>query len=126
MIFYIIRNLLLPIPQVQIFGGGAHANNQLSIQDFLIIPNGARNFTEAMEWVFIIFKNTQETLKKKQLLKGFADEGGYWPSFNNNEDILIFLSEIIEKSGFKLLKEISIALDVAANNFYNAPFYKFN
>ena len=58
------KNLLLPIPQVQIFGGGAHANNQISIQDFLIIPNGAKNFIEAMEWVFIIFKNTYEELKK--------------------------------------------------------------
>ena len=56
--FLQIKIYYLPIPQVQIFGGGAHANNQLSIQDFLIIPNGARNFIEAMEWVFIIFKNT--------------------------------------------------------------------
>tara|TARA_B100001989_G_scaffold74427_2_gene50979 strand:+ start:6685 stop:7974 length:1290 start_codon:yes stop_codon:yes gene_type:complete len=119
-------NLALPIPQVQIFGGGAHANNQLSIQDFLIIPNGARNFIEAMEWVFIIFKNTHETLKEENLLKGFADEGGYWPCFNKNEDVLIFLSEIIKKSGFKLLKEVSIALDIAANNFYDTSFYKFN
>ena len=60
------KKLLLPIPQVQIFGGGAHANNQISIQDFLIIPNGAKNFIEAMEWVFIIFKNTHEELKKKK------------------------------------------------------------
>ena len=79
-----------------------------------------------MEWVFIIFKNTHEKLKEENLLKGFADEGGYWPCFNKNEDVLIFLSEIIEKSGFKLLKEVSIALDIAANNFYNASFYKFN
>ena len=119
-------NLLLPIPQVQIFGGGAHANNQLSIQDFLIIPNGAKNFIQAMEWVFIIFRNTYEELKKKQLLKGYADEGGFWPNFNNNEDILIFLSKIIKKSGFKLLKEVSIALDVAANNFYSNFSYNLN
>ena len=118
--------LMLPIPQVQIFGGGAHANNQISIQDFLIIPNGARNFTEAMEWVFTIFKNTHEELKKENLLKGFADEGGYWPCFNKNEDILIFLTKIIEKSGFKLLKDVSIALDIAANNFYNQSLYNLN
>ena len=118
--------LMLPIPQVQIFGGGAHANNQISIQDFLIIPNGARNFVEAMEWVFTIFKNTHEELKKENLLKGFADEGGYWPCFNKNEDILIFLTKIIEKSGFKLLKDVSIALDIAANNFYNQSLYNLN
>ena len=112
----------MPIPQVQIFGGGAHANNQISIQDFLIIPNGAKNFFEAMEW-FYYFKNTHEKLKKR-LLKGFADEGGYWPCFDKNEDILI-LSEIIKESGFELLKEISIALDVA-NNFFSDSLYNFN
>ena len=64
------KKLLLPIPQVQIFGGGAHANNQISIQDFLIIPNGAKNFIEAMEWVFIIFKNTHEELKKEKNFQG--------------------------------------------------------
>ncbi|MDC3024062.1 phosphopyruvate hydratase [Alphaproteobacteria bacterium] len=120
------KNLKLPLPQVQIFGGGAHADNQISIQDFLIIPNGARNFIEAMEWVFIIFRNTHEELKKKNLLKGFADEGGYWPCFKKNEDVLIFLSKIIERSGFKLLKEVSIALDIAANNFYYNSLYYLN
>ena len=79
-----------------------------------------------MEWVFIIFKNTHEELKKEKKLSGFADEGGYWPNFNKNESILIFLSKIIEKSGFKLLKDVSIALDVAANNFYKKSFYNFN
>ena len=120
------KNLLLPLPQIQIFGGGAHANNQISIQDFLIIPNGARNFIQAMEWGFIIFRNTYEELNKKQILKGYADEGGFWPNFNDNEDILLFLSRIIEKSGFKLLQEVSIALDVAANNFYSNFSYNLN
>ena len=119
------KKLFLPMPQIQIFGGGAHANNQISIQDFLIIPNGAKNFVEAMEWVFIIFKNTLEELKKEKRFTGFADEGGYWPNFKKNENILIFLSKIIEKSGFKLLKDVSIALDIAANNFYKKPFYNF-
>ncbi len=120
------KNLLLPLPQIQIFGGGAHANNQISIQDFLIIPNGARNFIQAMEWAFIIFRNTYEELNKKKILKGYADEGGFWPNFNDNEDILIFLSKIIKKSGFKLLKEVSIALDIAANNFYTNFSYNLN
>ncbi len=120
------KKLLLPIPQVQIFGGGAHANNQISIQDFLIIPNGAKSFIEAMEWVFVIFKNTLEELKKEKKFSGFADEGGYWPNFKRNENILAFLSKMIERSGFKLLKDVSIALDIAANNFYKKPFYNFN
>ena len=60
------KSLFLPIPQVQIFGGGAHAANQISIQDFLIIPNGAKNFYEAIEWVFKIFRKTYEELKKNK------------------------------------------------------------
>ena len=71
-----------------------------------------------MEWVFIIFKNTHEKLKKENLLKGFADEGGYWPCFNKNEDVLIFLSEIIEKSGLKLLKEVSIERDICLKHIF--------
>ena len=118
------KKLYLPIPQVQIFGGGAHAANKVSIQDFLIIPNGAKNFKVALEWVFKIFRNTYEELKKKNLLSGFADEGGYWPCFKSNEDILIFLSNIISKSGLKPLKQVSIALDVAANNFKVKKGYK--
>ncbi len=119
------KTLLLPIPQVQIFGGGAHAANKIPIQDFLIIPNGAKDFYQALEWVFIIFKKTYEELNKKNLLFGYADEGGYWPCFGEIEDVLIFLSNIIQKSGFKLLSDVSIALDVAANNFYSESGYKF-
>ena len=74
--------LMLPIPQIQIFGGGAHASNQISIQDFLIIPNGAKNFYEAMEWVFKIYRKTNDELKNNNLLMGVADEGGFWPCFN--------------------------------------------
>ncbi|MEC8099633.1 MAG: phosphopyruvate hydratase [Pseudomonadota bacterium] len=113
------KNLLLPIPQVQIFGGGAHAANYLPIQDFLIIPNGAKNFYQAMEWVFKIYRCAYEELNSKNLLRGVADEGGYWPSFNKADDVLQFLTKIIEKSGFRLLKDVSIALDVAGNNFRN-------
>jgi len=111
------KSLLLPIPQVQIFGGGAHAANQSPIQDFLIIPNGAKNFYEALEWVFLIFRKTYQELQNRNLLKGVADEGGFWPCFRNTEETLKFLSRVIEKCGFKLLTDVSIALDIAANNF---------
>lgn len=111
------KNLFLPIPQVQIFGGGAHAANQSPIQDFLIVPNGANNFYEALEWVFIIYRNTYQELKNNNLLMGVADEGGFWPCFESTEDTLKFLSKIIEKCGFRILTDISIALDIAANNF---------
>ena len=120
------KKLLLPIPQVQIFGGGAHANNQISIQDFLIIPNGAKNFIEAMEWVFIIFKNTHEELKKEKNFQDSLMREDIGLILRRMKNILIFLSKMIEKSGFKLLKDVSIALDVAANNFYKKSFYNFN
>ena len=119
------NGLMLPIPQVQIFGGGAHAANKISIQDFLIIPNGAKNFYEAMEWVFKIYRKTYDELKNKNLLMGVADEGGFWPCFNETEDILKFLSQIIKKCGFKMLVDVSIALDIAANNFKSKSGYKF-
>ena len=117
------KNLFLPIPQVQIFGGGAHAANQSPIQDFLIIPNGANNFYEALEWVFIIFRKTYQELKNNNILRGVADEGGFWPCFDSTEETLKFLSNIIEKCGFRILTDISIALDVAANNFKEKSTY---
>ena len=119
------KSLFLPIPQIQIFGGGAHAANQISIQDFLIIPNGAKNFYEAIEWVYKIYRKTYEELKAKKLLMGVADEGGFWPCFDNSEEILKFLSKIIEKCNLKALTDVSIALDVAANNFKTKDGYNF-
>ena len=119
------NSLMLPIPQVQIFGGGAHAANRISIQDFLIIPNGAKNFYEAMEWVFKIYRKTYDELKTKNLLMGVADEGGFWPCFNETEDILKFLCQIIKECGFKMMVDVSIALDIAANNFKSKSGYKF-
>ena len=118
------NNLILPIPQVQIFGGGAHAANKISVQDFLIIPNGAKNFYEAMEWIFKIYRKTYDKLKAKNLLMGVADEGGFWPCFNETEDILKFLGQIIKECGFKMLADVSIALDIAANNFKTKSGYK--
>ncbi len=111
------NNNMLPIPQVQIIGGGAHAKGSLSLQDFMIIPNGAECFNTALEWVFRVYKIAGEELKRKNVLYGVADEGGYWPYFPSNEESLSFLTNIIKISGFEPLKEISIALDVAANNF---------
>ena len=108
---------LLPLPQVQIIGGGAHAKGSLSLQDFLIIPNGANSFYTAIEWIFKVYMLAGKELEKKKLLRGVADEGGYWPAFSSNIEVFDFLTDIISKAGFEPLKEISIAIDVAANNF---------
>ena len=117
---------LLPLPQVQIIGGGKHAKGSLSVQDFLIIPNGASTFKEALEWVFKIYMLAGAELAKNNLLFGVADEGGYWPSFKTNEKVLSFLTELISKAGFKPFKQISIAIDIAANNFKVDNLYKLN
>ena len=118
------NNQLLPLPQIQIIGGGSHAKGSLSLQDFLIIPNGAESFSIALEWVFKIYMLAGEELSKKNMLYGVADEGGYWPSFSKNEDALDFLTNTIEKAGFKPFKQISIAIDAASNNFKFGTSYK--
>ena len=107
----------LPIPEIQIIGGGAHAKGSIRIQDFMIIPNGAPDFYTALHWVFKVYKKTGEKLLNNKKLFGVADEGGYWPYFDNISEVLNFLTQAIEESGFKPFKEISISLDIAANNF---------
>ena len=119
------KECYLPLPEVQIIGGGAHAKGSISVQDFLIIPNGTTNFLEGLEWIHKVYLKAGELLLKKNNLRGVADEGGYWPNFKTNEDVLNFISECIVKSGFKEKKQISISLDIAANNFFtNDGFYK--
>ena len=114
----------LPLPEVQIIGGGAHAKGSIPIQDFMIIPNGAPNFYVALEWVFKVYRKAGEKLLKEKKLFGVADEGGYWPYFKDIEEVLKFLTETIEQSGLKPLKEVSISLDIAANNFKYKDGYK--
>ena len=116
--------MLLPLPEIQIIGGGLHAKGSISIQDFLIIPNGAPNFITALEWVYKVYNKANELLLEKGLFRGVADEGGFWPSFNTNEQIIEFVTESICKAGFKPYKEISISLDLAANNFRVKEGYK--
>ncbi len=113
-----LNECFLPLPEIQIVGGGTHAKGSISIQDFLIIPNGTTNFLEGLEWVHKVYFKAGELLLKNNKLRGVADEGGYWPNFETNEEVLKFISECIVKSGFKEKKHISIALDIAANNFY--------
>lgn len=119
------KECLLPLPEVQIIGGGVHAKGSISVQDFLIIPNGTDNFLEALEWIQKVYMKAGELLFQKNNLRGVADEGGYWPNFKSNEAVLDFISECIRKSGFKEMIDISISLDIAANSFFNEDgFYK--
>ena len=111
------KKCLLPLPEVQIIGGGMHAKGSISVQDFLIIPNGTNNFLEGLEWIHKVYMKAGELLFEKNNLRGVADEGGYWPNFKTNELVLDFISECISKSGFKEMSDISISLDIAANSF---------
>jgi enolase len=107
---------LLPLPEIQIVGGGAHAAWRTDVQDFLIVPTGAGSFQEAMEIAFNVYRAAGDLLAKRGLLRGVADEGGYWPEFPSNEAVLGFLVEAIAAAGYSPGKEAAISLDIAASD----------
>ncbi len=111
---------LLPLPQVQIVGGGLHANRRLDIQDFLFIPHGARSYTEALEMAHNVYHAAGRLLRARGQARGVADEGGYWPEFEDTEEVLAFLVEAISAAGCRPGEDGSIALDIAASNLYDA------
>ena len=113
----------LPLPEVQILAGGLHARGSISIQDFLIIPNGSNDFLEALEWVYKVYRKASDELVQSGNYFGVGDEGGYWPNFESIEAALEFLTFVIEKAGFKPLSQISISLDIAANSFKKSNEY---
>jgi enolase len=107
----------IPVPEIQIYGGGAHAGRRVDIQDFLVMCPGARNFSEVMERTSNVYRAAGTLLAEKGRLQGVADEGGWWPSFDSNEEALDFLIRAIEKAGYTPGDDVSIALDVAASEF---------
>jgi len=121
--FLIKNNFKLPYPLMNIINGGVHANNQLRIQEFMIRPDKAKNFTEAMRICFIVINNLRDLIKKKGLSTSVGDEGGFAPMINNNEQALDLVVAAIKKSGFKNGKDVSICLDVAANELYKKNKY---
>lgn len=110
---------LLPFPEIQIIGGGAHAEWRVDVQDFLLIANGASNYEETLEITFRVFNATGKLLKKMGRYYGAADEGGFWPEFDSHEQILDTLTEGIKAAGYVPGKDASIALDVAASDLYD-------
>jgi enolase len=107
----------IPMPEIQIFGGGAHAGGRLDIQDFMVICPSARCFAEALDRTAEVYYRAGSLLKKLGLLSGVADEGGYWPAFDSNEQALELLTQAITDAGFSLGTEVAISLDVAASEF---------
>jgi enolase len=114
----------LPLPEIQIFGGGAHAGRRVDIQDFMVICTGASSFAEALDWTAEVYLAAGKLMAEAGKLKGVADEGGYWPDFRTNEEALEMLLRAIERAGFKPAEQVAIALDVAASEFGRNGLYK--
>jgi enolase len=108
----------LPLPQIQIVGGGAHAAGRLDVQDYMVIATGAKSYAEALEMTFNIFHAAGDLLRERGLLRGCADEGGYWPEFETNEEPMALLVEAIGRSGYTPGREASLALDIAASELF--------
>ncbi|HSW87433.1 MAG TPA: phosphopyruvate hydratase [Rhabdochlamydiaceae bacterium] len=109
---------LLPCPMMNIINGGMHADNSLDFQEFMIRPIGAPSFSEALRWGVEIFHTLKTLLKKEGHVVSVGDEGGFAPRLHSNEAALDFIMKAIEKAGYKPEKEITIALDCAASEFY--------
>ncbi len=121
--FFIKKNFKLPYPMMNIINGGAHANNGLRIQEFMIRPDKAKSFSEAMRICFLVIKNLSKILEKRKLSTSVGDEGGFAPMISNNNQALDLIVSAIRKSGFINGKHISICLDVAANELYKKNRY---
>ena len=109
----------LPVPLMNIINGGAHADNDLNIQEFMIRPDSANNFMNAIEKCYLVIQNLKKLLKSKNMLTNVGDEGGFAPSINSNEEALELIVKAIEKSKLKPGKDVVICLDVAANELIN-------
>ena len=109
----------LPVPMMNIMNGGAHADNNIDIQEFMVMPVGATSFKEALRWGAEIYHSLKSVLKSKGLATGVGDEGGFAPNLPSNEDALKVIMEAIEKAGYKPGEQIKLALDVAANELFD-------
>ena len=121
--FLVKKNFQLPYPLMNIINGGAHANNNLRIQEFMIRPDRAKKFSEAMRICFLVIKNLNILIKNKRLSTAVGDEGGFAPMISNNLQALDLIVNAIKKSGFINGKDVSICLDVAANELFKKNKY---
>lgn len=116
---------LLPTPMMNVINGGAHADSNVDFQEFMIMPIGAKTFKEAMQMASETFAELKKILKAKKYSTGVGDEGGFAPNFKNNEEPLQVIVKAIEDAGFTPGKDIAIALDVAASEFYDSKTKKY-
>ena len=107
----------IPVPEIQIFGGGAHAARRVDVQDFMVTCPSAGSFAEALDRTAEVYRAAGTIMAERGLLQGVADEGGFWPAFASNEEALDRLVEAIERAGFTPGAEVAISLDIAASSF---------
>ena len=115
---------LLPMPQIQIFGGGAHAGRRVDVQDFMVVCPGATCFAQALEWTAEVYRAAGELMLARGARHGVADEGGWWPDFDTNEQALETLLAAIERAGYVPGAQVAIALDIAASEFGRGGRYR--
>src|ERR1700741_2987620 len=118
------KRVSLPVPQIQIFGGGAHARGKCDVQDYMIVCIGAGSFAEALEWTSQVYAAAGKRLARRGALHGVADEGGYWPSLKSNEEGLAELVGAISDAGLEPGADVAIALDIAASQLYRGGSYQ--
>jgi enolase 1/2/3 len=116
---------VLPVPMLNILNGGAHADTDVDIQEFMIAPIGAESYREALRWGVEVYHSLKSVLKSRGLSTGLGDEGGFAPSLSSNRDALDLISTAVEKAGFRLGSQIALALDVAATEFFTDGAYAF-
>lgn len=109
---------VLPVPMMNVINGGAHADNNVDFQEFMIVPMGAKSFKEALRWGAEVFASLSKVLKEKKLISGVGDEGGFAPNLESNEVALEVLISAIEQAGYKPGEQVALAMDVAASEFY--------
>jgi enolase len=117
---------VLPVPLMNVINGGSHADNNVDIQEFMIVPVGAPSFKEALRWGAEVFASLAKVLKDKNLLTGVGDEGGFAPNLGSNQEALDLLMMAIEKAGYKPGEQVALALDVAASEFYKNGQYTYD
>jgi len=116
---------LLPVPMMNILNGGAHADTNVDIQEFMIAPIGASTFADSLRWGAEVYHSLKSVLKARGLSTGVGDEGGFAPSLPTNRDALDLIAEAIQKAGFAVGEDIALALDVASTEFFSNGAYTF-
>ncbi|MEO5899814.1 MAG: phosphopyruvate hydratase, partial [Ilumatobacteraceae bacterium] len=114
----------MPLPEIQIFGGGAHAGRRIDIQDLMIVAPGATSFAEALEWTAEVYLAAGAVMSDRDARSGVADEGGWWPAFATNEEAIEALVAAIERAGFTPGEDVAVSLDIAASELWRDGRYR--